>query len=233
MKLAVVDDDPDLASYIQEAMREFGHSCDIFPTGAKLLAARRRDTYDLLLLDWDLPDVTGLAILGQIRSDPSDQTAIIMLTNQSDKDAITQALREGADDYIVKPETAPVIAARIEAVLRRTQQGPSKARFVDFGDYRFDRLNEDVSIAGQAVTLNSKEFALAVLLFENMHRPLSRSYILEAVWHADPHLPTRTLDMHVSRLRTKLGLRPENGYRIAAIAGYGYRMEQFLEGDPA
>ena len=93
------------------------------------------------------------------------------------------------------------------------------------------RLTEEIRIGEELVSLNSKEFALALLLFENMHRPLSRGYILETLWRADPNLPTRTLDMHVSRIRTKLGLRPENGFRIAAVSGYGYRMERFISGD--
>lgn len=212
-------------------MREFGHSCEVFLNGAKLLAALRRDTYDLLLLDWHLPDISGFELLQRIRSDQSDTTGVIMLTNRSDKDAITQALRSGADDYIIKPEAGSVIAARVEAVNRRSRQGKEHDRYLNFGDYRFDHLAKVICIAGEPVAVNSKEFSLALLLFENIHRPLSRSYILETVWHADPNLPTRTLDMHISRIRTKLGLRPENGFRIAAIAGYGYRMERYSDGD--
>lgn len=231
MRIAVVDDDYEIACFVRDAMREFGHSCEVFLNGAKLLAALRRDTYDLLLLDWHLPDISGFELLQRIRSDQSDTTGVIMLTNRSDKDAITQALRSGADDYIIKPEAGSVIAARVEAVNRRSQQGKEYDRYLNFGDYRFDHLAKVIFIAGEPVAVNSKEFSLALLLFENIHRPLSRSYILETVWHADPNLPTRTLDMHISRIRTKLGLRPENGFRIAAIAGYGYRMERFSDGD--
>lgn len=232
MRIAVVDDDYEIACFVCEAMRGFGHSCDDFPNAAKVLAALRRDTYDLLILDWHLPDISGFDLLQRIKADRLDATGVIMLTNQSDKDAITRALLSGADDYIIKPESASVIAARVEAVSRRSRQGRGAGRYLDFGDYRFDRLTEVISIAGEPVMVNSKEFFLALLLFENVHRPLSRSYLLETVWHADPNLHTRTLDMHISRIRTKLGLRPENGFRIAAIAGYGYRMEQFGNGDP-
>lgn len=231
MRIAVVDDDNDLATFVRDTMHDFGHNCDSFPNGTKLLAALRRNTYDLLLLDWHLPDISGFDLLRQVRASDDDTIGIIMLTNQSDKSAITEALQSGADDYIVKPETASVIAARVEAVNRRSRPGRSRSRFLKFDKYEFDRLTETICIGTEPVAVNSKEFSLALLLFENIHRPLSRSYILETIWQADPNLPTRTLDMHVSRIRTKLRLRPENGFRIAAVSGYGYRMESFSEGD--
>lgn len=231
MRIAVVDDDHDLATFVRDAMCEFGHSCDTFANGAKLLAALRRDTYDVLLLDWHLPDISGFELLQRIRGNDDHTTGILMLTNQADNDAIAQALRSGADDYIVKPESAAVIAARVEAVERRSKPSRTRRRFLRFDGYEFDRLTESIRVGSESISLNSKEFALALLLFENIHRPLSRSYILETVWQADPDLPTRTLDMHVSRIRTKLHLRPENGFRIAAVSGYGYRMERFSEGD--
>lgn len=232
MRIAVVDDDSELVVFVRETMLEYGHICEVFGNGAGLLAALRRDTFDLLLLDWHLPDISGFELLKRVRSSSIGATGIIMLTNQSDKSGIAAALRAGADDYIVKPEAASVIAARVEAVLRRARHSDSDSdqRFAIFGDYVFDRLTEEIRIGEELVSLNSKEFALALLLFENMHRPLSRSYILETLWHANPNLPTRTLDMHVSRIRTKLGLRPENGFRIAAVSGYGYRMERFVFG---
>lgn len=231
MQLAVVDDDTEVTGFVRDAMRQFGHRCEDFATATKLLAALRRETFDVLLLDWHLPDMSGLDLLVQIRADRLHTTGIIMLTNRSDEDAVTTALRSGADDFIIKPESGGVIAARVEAVHRRFEQGAQKERYFHFGGYEFDRLTKNVVVAGAPVAVNAKEFALALLFFENIHRPLSRRYILETVWHADPNLPTRTLDMHVSRLRTKLQLRPERGYRIAAISSYGYRLEWFSEGE--
>lgn len=231
MRIAVVDDDTELAVFVRDTMREFGHSCDGFSNGASALAALRRDTYDLLLLDWHLPDISGFDLLRQIRAADVRDTGVIMLTNKSDKEAIAEALLAGADDYIIKPESAAVIAARVEAVGRRARPRTQPERFQAFEPYVFDRLTETVRIGDEPVAVNSKEFALALLLFENMHRPMSRSYILETIWHADPGLSTRTLDMHVSRIRTKLRLRPENGFRIAAVSGYGYRMERYVDGD--
>lgn len=231
MRIAVVDDDSEVTTFVRDTMCEAGHTCDCFGNAAALTAALRRDTYDLLLLDWQLPDTDGLELLRRIREANDHETGIIMLTNRSEKDAIADALRAGADDYIIKPESAPVILARVEAVRRRSRTAASRGRFVRLEPYEFDRLTETVRIGAEQIAVNHKEFALALLLFENINRPLSRSYLLETVWRADPNLSTRTLDMHVSRIRNKLRLRPENGLRIAAVSGYGYRMERYLNGD--
>lgn len=230
MRILVVDDDVEVTSHIREIVSRRGHSCVTLRTGAGLLAELRRETFDLLLLDWNLPDTSGLDLLQSIRAMPM-AIGIIMLTSRSGEEDVARALHAGADDYIVKPESEQIIVARIEAALRRTVPAQAPSRLVVFEAYAFDRLTETVRIDGEAVPLSAKEFALALLFFENMHRAMSRGYILEALWHSVADLPTRTLDMHVSRVRSKLRLRPENGYRIVALSGYGYRMECFpIEG---
>lgn len=231
MHIAVVDDDPDAIQFVRDIMHAQGHVCTGFSSGMSALAMLRRDAFDVLFLDWYLPDVSGIELLKRIKINGGNAMGIVMLTNQADKEAIAGALRAGADDYIVKPETASVILARTEAVFRRIHCADDTERIFKSGVHRFDRLTETVSFNGQSISLSSKEFALALLLFDNIHRPLSRGYILETIWHADPDLPTRTLDMHISRIRTKLGLRPENGFRLAALSGYGYRLERFRSED--
>ena len=226
MRILVVDDDVEVVSYIRDIMSRRGHSCVALRTGAALLAELRRETFDLLLLDWNLPDISGLNLLQSIRAMPMN-VGIIMLTSRSGEEDISRALHAGADDYIVKPESEQIIVARVEAALRRTVPAQTASRLAQFGPYEFDRLTEAVRIDGEAVPLSAKEFALALLLFENAHRAMSRGYILEVLWHSVADLPTRTLDMHVSKVRSKLRLRPENGYRIVALSGYGYRMECF------
>lgn len=223
----MLDDDDEVIDFVCETLTSRGHNCSGYRTGDALLAALRRETFDLILLDWNLPYSSGIELLRSIRSAIARATAIIMLTSRSDKDDIATALHAGADDYIVKPESASVIAARVEAVLRRTMPTAAQERVMHFGEYAFDCLTEEVSIGGTSIALSAKEFQLALTLFENMHRALARSYLLETIWQSSSDLSTRTLDMHVSRVRTKLKLTPENGYRIVAISGYGYRMERF------
>ncbi|MDH7972064.1 response regulator transcription factor [Sphingomonas sp. AR_OL41] len=228
-----MDDDGDVVAFVRAALIEVGYHCEGFATAAALLAALRRDTFDLLLLDWNLPDRPGIEILRTVRATMSPAIGVIMLTSRADKLDITAALGSGADDYVVKPESAAVIAARVAAVLRRTAPTPQPVRTVRFGDHAFDRLTASVAVAGIDIALSAKEFQLALTFFENLHRPMSRGYLLESVWQSDATLPTRTLDMHVSRIRTKLKLVPENGFRIVAISGYGYRLEQFDPGECA
>ncbi|MBB4839886.1 DNA-binding response OmpR family regulator [Sphingomonas kyeonggiensis] len=227
MHIAVVDDDEEIIDFVSAALTAAGYACTPFRTGAALLAALRRQTFDLILLDWNLPDSLGIDLLRSIRGTGAHSTAIIMLTSRSDKDDIAVALQTGADDYVVKPESSIVIAARVGAVLRRALPDAAQQRVSIFGKYGFDRLTGHVRFEGADIPLSAKEFGLALLLFENMHRPLSRSYLLEKIWQSAGDLPTRTLDMHVSRIRAKLNLTPANGYRIVAISGFGYRMEQF------
>ena len=147
-----------------------------------------------------------------------------MLTSRSDKEDIAAALNAGADDFIVKPESAIVIAARVDALLRRAHVTPRQDEQA-FGPYRFDLRNERVSLYGTDVMLTGKEFALALLFFNSLHKPLSRRYIMARIWKSMADLSTRTLDMHVSRIRAKLKLCADNGYRLETVFGYGYRLE--------
>lgn len=226
MRIAVVDDEESIVGLAIAALTGAGHSCTGFGTGAALLAALRQQTFDLVLLDWNLPDCFGIDLLEFIRDAMSGAAAIIMLTSRIDKDDVVAALRAGADDYVVKPESASVIVARAEAVLRRVIPTAARERVLNFGPYAFDRLTERVKIRDEDVALSAKEFQLAVTLFENMHRALSRTYLLETTWQSAADISTRTLDVHVSRVRIKLKLTPENGYRIVAISNYGYRLER-------
>lgn len=230
MQIAVVDDDENVLEFVCQALRAHGHNCTGLRSGASLLAELRHKTFDLILLDWNLIDASGVELLQTIRSTISASVGIIMLTSRSEKEDIASALFAGADDYVVKPENATVIAARVDAVLRRAASASSKDRVARFGPYAFDRLTERAQFDGEEVTLSAKEFQLALLLFENLHRALSRSYLLETLWQSVSDLPTRTLDVHVSRIRIKLKLTPENGFRIVAISGYGYRLESFGAG---
>lgn len=227
MRVAIVDDDQDFRTFARSALEAEGHSCFEFSDGRALVRELGRNSFDLLFIDWNMPVMTGMEVIAWIFRSLAEQPGIIMMTSRNDKDDVVEALSAGADDYIIKPETAQVIVARAESVLRRTAANRNSDRYVTFGTFVFDRLSGSVNDGERVIVLTAKEFQLALLLFQNLQRPLSREYIIERVWKNNVDTTTRTVDMHVSRLRSKLNLRPETGYRLQTVFGFGYRLDHY------
>lgn len=230
MRIAILEDDPALAEQMARALENDGHGSQLFRTGAALVTALKRDTFDMLVLDWNLPDMTGIEVLSWARERLPSVPPILFVTSRGDEEDIVRALNLGADDYVVKPIKVAELQARVGALLRRSFPNHT-ADIQDFDDLRFDLGRQSVIMDGTEVAVTSKEFSLALLLFQNLDRPLSRAYLLDKIWGISPDLQTRTLDAHVSRIRAKLGLRPEAGYRLAPVYSYGYRLEK-LAGEP-
>lgn len=226
MRVALAEDDADIAEHMQSAIAQTGIVCDLFIDGKALQTGLKRTTYDAVLVDWNMPPPTGIEVIRWAHESMDAPPPFIMMTSRSDPDDIVSALEAGAADYIVKPENTAVVVARLKSAARRGK-GPEKDRMVEFGQYRFDRLEQTATLAGDQIKLTAKEFALALILFDNRDRPLSRSYLLGEVWGSSDQVETRTLDMHVSRVRSKLSLRPENGYVVQSVFGFGYRLEGF------
>lgn len=232
MRIAVADDEETIREFMNALLTDGGHKCSVFRDGRDLMNAMMRDTFDLVIIDWMMPPANGMDILKWARATLSPCPPVIMLTSRADKSDVAEALNSGADDYIIKPETKNVILARIEAVMRRTTHQPEKqSRVEEFGCYSFDRMSNNVKLGEEEIVLTAREFSLARMFFLNPNRAFSRAYILETLWNSVPDLPTRTLDMHISRIRSKLRLGPENGYRLQTIFGHGYRLEVFDEED--
>lgn len=226
MRLAVLEDDPVIRTQIDRTMKGADHHCHEFTTSRALMKALREETFDLLLLDWNVPEFDGLRLLQWTREHLRPAPPVIMVTSRTDPGDIVTALEAGADDYVMKPFEPEVLTARVNALLRRSYQPPPEPDRVEtLHGATFDHSHCLVNIHDQDVELTAKEFGLALTLFRNMHRALSRTYLLEAVWGRNPDLPTRTLDVHVSRLRSRLGLRPEQGFRLAPVHSFGYRLE--------
>jgi DNA-binding response OmpR family regulator len=227
MRIAIVDDDPEARTYLEGILRAQGHICVQFGNGREIVTALARDTFDLLFLDWNMPHMEGIEVVEWARQNVEPCPPIILLTSRSDEKDVIRGLVAGADDFIVKPETPNIIAARVEALLRRSNPTASTGRVERHGVYAFDQLSKTVSFLTNEVTLTTKEFELALLFFQNTNRAMSRSYILETIWDFVADLPTRTLDVHVSRIRTKLMLNPEHGFRLQTVFGFGYRLESY------
>lgn len=225
MRCAVLDDDKAQTELVSKLLADAGHNCEVFHQGRTLINRLRQDTFDLLVIDWNMPGMSGIEVLENVRQGQHSSLPVLMITSRSDDEDVVAGLAAGADDYIVKPLNPAVFSARVEAALRRANLNRPPRMQASWGVYSFDVPTETAIVDGEAVKLTAKELALAMMLFENMSRPLSRSYLLESIWGQSPEAETRTLDAHVSRIRSKLKLRPENGYRILPVYSYGYRLE--------
>lgn len=234
MKVAILEDETPQAELAMATLQAGGHTCVWFKSGQVLLTKLRQETFDLLVLDWNVPQVSGLEIAAWARANLKPTPPILMLTARTASDDVVAALNAGADDYIVKPVEPVVLTARVNALLRRAYVETPTTTTQIHGPYTFDPLNLTATWAGGEARMTAKEYALALVFFQNLHRPLGRAWLLESVWGRNPDLESRTLDAHVAKIRAKLGLRPENGYKLAPVYSYGYRLEQLSveEGAP-
>lgn len=224
MRIAVADDQAEDLDAMCALLRESGYVCTALANGDDAIAALRRETFDLLLLDWNMPRSTGLDVIVWANANLSDPPPIILLTSRDSKEDVIRALESGAIDYIVKPGDPDIVRARIAAALRRRGDAPG-AEKACYGEFTFDRARQTAKYGNETIELRAKEFELAKLLFDNMNRPLSRSYIMSRIWNSSPDVETRTLDMHISRIRSKLQLRPERGVALRTVFGFGYRLD--------
>ncbi|WP_395827645.1 response regulator transcription factor [Collimonas sp.] len=226
MRIAVLDDDPSQTDLVCQVLTSSGHTCHPFQSGKEILNQLRRESYDMLVLDWQVPDLSGPEVLRWVREKLPRTIPVLFITSRSGEDDIVEGLAAGADDYMIKPIRRSELVARVQALLRRAYPIQSSSEQIVFNDYLFETRSGRLTLAGKPIEITQKEFDLALLFFRNLGRPLSRAYILEAVWSRDVDIPSRTMDTHVSRVRSKLQLRPENGYRLAPVYSYGYRLEQ-------
>lgn len=225
MKVAILDHDRTVLDAVADLLEDAGYSCATFENGRQLFRALHRETFDLFIIDWNLPDLPGLNVLEWIRNQIGAQPPVLLLTNRMSDEDLVAGLRAGADDFVSKPYQPAVLLARVEALARRSTMNLSRTT-ESYGPFDFELTSKSLRRRGEVVHLTPKEFSLALLLFRNLNRAVSRAYIFETIWGIDPDLSTRTLDIHISKIRAKLGLRPEAGYRLTPVYGYGYRLEE-------
>jgi DNA-binding response OmpR family regulator len=180
----------------------------------------------MLVVNWQVTDRSGEDIVQWVRQHLAPELPVLFLTGGTHEDDIIAARNAGADDYIVKPVRRGELMTRVRALLRRAYPDRGTEVHIRIGKYVFEAESGRLWKAGQMVDVTRKEFELALLFFRNLGRPLSRAYILEMVWSPEADVPSRTLDTHVSRVRNKLDLRPENGYRLVPVYSFGYRLEE-------
>ena len=232
MRVALLDDDEHHLGATASTLTEAGFSCHAYSLSKDLLFDLKRESFDLLVVDWLMPDVSGIEVLKQVRSQTGMTPPVLFITSRDSERDVIEALEAGADDYMVKPVRSGELIARVKALLRRALPQPEADRVFEFGPFRLDTRTLEAWRDNQAVELTQKEFQLALLLLRNIGRPLSRGHIREMVWGRGSEVPSRTMDTHVSRVRTKLEMRPEFGFLLAPVYSYGYRLEQLGNNPP-
>jgi len=224
MRIAVLEDDESQRDWMNSFLMALGHVSYSFVTAEGLLRELRRENFDLLVLDWNLPDMSGLEVARWVRANIKARIPILFVTCHVDEADLVEALKAGADDYMCKPVRVPELLARLHALLRRAYPDQT-GDMLTSGDYVFDQKAKTLTVKGELVELKHREYELAYLLFSRLGELLSRKYLQESVWGGQAAAVSRTLDTHISRLRVKLDLRPENGYRLSSVYSLGYRLE--------
>lgn len=224
MRIAVLDNDPQQRALILAALSAAQHDCVAFARHEGLVVGLRSEAVDLLVFHWQ-PETEGLRQLRQLRQSCTE-LPVLLITGRAPERELTDALAEGDCDYLVKPVRRRELSLRVRILVSRTHPARLESPTLNFGSFAFDERGARLKRNGEAIVLTQKEFELALLFFRQLGKPLSRATLQEAVWPHETEFNSRTLDTHVSRVRHKLGLRPENGFRLAPVYGYGYRLEQ-------
>jgi len=227
MRIALLEDDITHTELLTHWLRTAGHHIRAFEQGADLLRALKQEAFDAVLLDWNLPEMSGIDVLWEIRQRLHATVPVIFYTARDQEGDVVRALRAGADDYLVKPAGRLELLARLESVTRRRRRVESQA--FEVGVFRVDRQTRSITRDNEPVELTTKDFDLAALLLSNVGQLLSRTYLHQAIWRHRVVRSSRTLDTHVSRVRTRLKLMPEYGWRLEAVYRYGYRLQQLVE----
>jgi two-component system, OmpR family, response regulator RegX3 len=225
VRIAILEDDPDQLALLRRWITDDGHDVHPYGSGREAMKMAGRESFDLFVLDWQVPDVSGAEVLMWLRANVSKSVPVLFVTVRDSEQDIVFALEHGADDYMVKPVRRQELLARVHALLRRAYPNEEQKQ-LSFPPYEIDTQRNEVRKHGAKVELTPKEFELTVALFRNIGRLMSRGHLQQTVWGRTGDLATRTVDTHVSQVRKKLDLRPESGYRVVPIYNYGYRLEK-------
>ncbi len=226
--IGILEDDLDQSALLQVWLEDAGYKTRMFVSGPEFIRAIQQEGFDLMMLDWNLPEMSGLEVLEWVRHNVREHVPVLFLTTRGEEQHIVAALEAGADDYVTKPARQQELLARIRSLARRSGLAESERDSFEMDGYRLDRKAMSISMDGVDVQLTRREFELSWMLFDNLDKILSREYLLRNIWNVGAAVQSRTVDTHISRVRSKLNLRPENGWRLSSVYHYGYRLERVV-----
>lgn len=221
----IVDDEAAIRDMVAAALEVAGFQCLRADSARTAYALIVDEQPDLLLLDWMMPEVSGIEFLRRLRRDErTTELPVILLTAKAEEDNLVQGLDAGADDYVTKPFSPRELIARVRALLRRRDLGQQDAP-VHVQDLVYDPISHHVSIRGQAVAMGPTEFRLLGFFLTHQDRVYSRDQILNHVWGGNVYMDERTVDVHIRRLRKALG---DHDRLVQTVRGAGYRFSEKL-----
>ena len=228
MRIAILEDDKDQSELLVLWLEEQEHSCYVYNNGAEFLQNFAKESFDLIILDWVVPEMSGLEVMKHIRTNSDVLVPILFVTSKDEETDVVKALEAGADDYMIKPIKQGEMVARLNALLRRSGlQDSDDQSNLDFDPYVVDTNKRSISLQDETITMTQKEYDLMLFLFRNSGRVISRGHLLQVVWGTNPNINTRTVDTHISRLRNKLQISPDvTGWELTSIYQHGYRLEK-------
>jgi two-component system OmpR family response regulator len=203
MRILVIEDEKDVADYIAKGLRETGHVADVTHDGKEGLLMATTGDYPIIILDRMLPNLDGITILKTLRG-AGNATPVIILSALSEVDDRVQGLKAGGDDYLVKPFAFTELLARVEALIRRNKGDAESITKLEAGDLEMDLLSRNVVRSGKKLNLQAREFSLLEYLLRNKGQIVTRTMLLENVWHYHFDPQTNVIDVHISRLRRKV-----------------------------
>jgi two-component system OmpR family response regulator len=222
MRLLIVEDDLEASAAMAKSLSEFGHACVTAEDGEVGLRKAREGQFDVMIIDRMMPRMDGVSMVGCLRRD-GDQTPVLFLSAMGEITHRVEGLNAGGDDYLVKPYALAELIARVEALSRRRETG-SVQTLLRVGDLEMDLIGRSVRRAGKDIDLQPREFQLLEFLMRHADQSVTRTMLLEKVWeyHFDPQ--TNVIDVHISRLRSKI----DKGFdrpMLHTVRGAGYRLE--------
>lgn len=220
-KLLIVDDEPDLREILQFNLESAGYDVDTAASAEEALTLLDA-SHALILLDVMMGGMSGFRMAEKVRRELHSDIPIIFLTAKGGENDLLTGFSSGGDDYIAKPFSVHEVLARVKAVLRRVHGDDSGVPVITLGGVSVDSVRKVAQVGGQDIRLSPKEFGILWMLVSHAGRVFSREEILAGVWHGEAYVLDRTVDVHVARIRRKLG---DEGYRLVNRQGYGYCFE--------